>query len=101
MSRFVTNCTINVDGNAQMIYGARANVANAAGAGAGDAVTTALTFEDQYGNGTLPPEYSVVVTPSQACMVSVTDKTTSGFNVVLTPASGTLEAGTFDLVVVS
>jgi hypothetical protein len=84
-----------------MFYGVRSNVANAAGAGAGAAVTTAVEFVDQYGNGTLPAEYAVTVTPSQAAFVSVTSKTTSGFDVVLTPpASGdTIAAGTFDLLV--
>jgi hypothetical protein len=76
------------------------NIANGAGGSAGAAVTVALTFEDQYGNGTLPANYSVAAAPSQACMVSVTSKTTSGFSVVLTPPSGvTLAAGTFDVVV--
>jgi hypothetical protein len=36
------------------------NIANGAGGSAGAAVTVALTFEDQYGNGTLPANYSVV-----------------------------------------
>ncbi len=64
-------------------------------------MTVAMTFQDQYGDGTLPAHYSVVVTPSQACFASVTSKTASGFNVVLTPKDGstTLSSGTFDVVV--
>jgi hypothetical protein len=42
------------------------------------------------------------VTPSQACFLAITNKTSSGFNVVLTPTAGsvTLQAGTIDVVVV-
>ena len=70
-------------------------VANAAGGGAGAAVTTAVSFGSQ-----LPPNYTVHVTPSQPAMVSVTGKTSTGFNVVLTPlATVTLSAGTFDVIV--
>jgi hypothetical protein len=49
MSRFIVNSVVSEDGNAQMIYGARANVANPAGGGEGDAVTIAIAFVDQYG----------------------------------------------------
>jgi hypothetical protein len=103
VSRYVINCTISADGNAQMIYAARANVANAAGGSAGTAVTTALTFVDEYGVGVLPAEYAVVVTPSQACFATVTNKTTSGFNVVLAPTGSgiTLAGGTFDALVMA
>jgi hypothetical protein len=79
------------------------NVANGAGSGNGDAVTvTSLAdfFTDAYGTGQLPPVYSVQITPSQACSASVSSKSSSGFDVVLTPASGvTLAAGTFDVLV--
>lgn len=81
------------------------NVANAAGSGAGAAVTTAITVTappQGPGNG-LPANgnYTVAVTPSQACFVSITGKTTTGFNVVLTPMTTgtTLSAGTFDVSV--
>jgi hypothetical protein len=68
--------------------------ANVAGGSAGAAVTTAVAAN-------LPANYSVQVTPSQACFVSVTSKTSAGFNVVLTPtlSSITLAAGAFDVVV--
>jgi hypothetical protein len=79
------------------------NVANAAGSGSGNPVTiTVSNLVDQYGNGMLPASglYCVTVTPSQACMASITNKTTSGFTVTLTPPSGvTLAAGTFDVLV--
>jgi hypothetical protein len=84
-----------------------AGVANPAGSGAGASVTVAVTFTDQFGNGQLPQgstpqSYSVHVTPSQPCFVTVSNKTTTGFTVTLTPtASGvTLAAGSFDVVVV-
>jgi hypothetical protein len=44
---------------------ARANVANPAGGGEGDAVTIAIALVDQYGVGVLPAEYSVIVAPNQ------------------------------------
>jgi hypothetical protein len=66
--------------------------ANVAGGSAGASVTTAVSAN-------LPSSYSVQVTAIQACFVSVTSKTSSGFNVVLTPTLGsvTLAAGTFDV----
>jgi hypothetical protein len=79
------------------------NVANDSGSGAGNPVTVsslASFFEDQFGNGLLPPAYSVQVTPSQACAASVMSKTSTGFSVTLTPDSTvTLSAGTFDVLV--
>jgi hypothetical protein len=79
------------------------NVANGAGSGDGDAVTVSSLadfFTDAFGTGLLPSIYSVQVAPNQACWPSVTNKTISGFDVVLTPASGvTLAAGTFDVLV--
>jgi hypothetical protein len=41
LSRFVINSTVIIDGNASMLYAARANVHNAAGGAEGAAVTTA------------------------------------------------------------
>jgi hypothetical protein len=76
------------------------NVPNAVGSGSSP-VTVSLSFVDQYGVGQLPQNgaYSVHVTPSQACFVSVTGKTASGFSVVLTPLSTGTIAGTFDVLV--
>jgi hypothetical protein len=100
--RYPINSTVNFDGVAQLFYAVRYNVPNAAGSEDGAAVTTAVEFLDVYGNGVLPEAsaYGVLVTASQACMASVTNKTASGFDVVLTPPSGVqLAAGTFDLFV--
>jgi hypothetical protein len=81
------------------------NVANVAGGDAGADVTTSLatSFTDQWNQGFLPPDYCVLVTPNQDAAVSVTSKTSTGFNVVLTPktASATIAAGTFDVVVLA
>jgi hypothetical protein len=84
------------------------NQANVAGSGAGSSVTVnfGTAFQDQYGTGILPGDatsgqYAVGITPSQVCLTSVTNKTASGFNVVLTPSpsTATLVAGTFDVLV--
>ena len=72
--------------------------ANAVGSGAGVAVTTPFTGLE------LPANYSVIVSGlSQTAFVTVTNRTNTGFSVVLTPiASGvTLAAGTFDVIVVA
>lgn len=73
--------------------------ANAAGGGAGAAVTTAVTIKN------LPANYMVhvAVNNSVSASVSITGKTQSGFNVVLTPnpATATLAAGTFDVLVLA
>jgi hypothetical protein len=80
----------------RIVIGAQSGVANIAGSGAGASATTAVSF------GALPPNYSVSISASQACFVAITDKTSTGFNVVQTPTLGsvTLAAGTFDAVVV-
>jgi len=70
-------------------------VPNAASSGGGP-VSTAVAFPFYQ----FPAGYSVKVTPSQACMTSVTAKTSNGFNVVLTPAFGNVAAGMFDVVVI-
>jgi hypothetical protein len=72
--------------------------ANVAGSGAGASVTTAFSGLE------LPATYNVVISGlSQAAFATVTGRTHSGFNVVLTPtASGvTLAIGTFDVLVVA
>lgn len=80
----------------RVLIGAKVAVANGAGGGAGAAVVVAVSFI----GAQLPAAYAVQVTPSQACMVSVSAKTASGFNVTLTPiATVTLGAGTFDVLV--
>jgi hypothetical protein len=82
---------------------AQPNVASQAGSSNGASVTIPLTFVDKYGNGSLPVAgYSVAITPSQPCFASVTNKSSSGFSVVLTPPTGsiTLASGTFDVTVI-
>jgi hypothetical protein len=79
------------------------SVANASGGSNGVAVTTAVSFVDRYGVGLLPAaNYVVQVMPSQACFPTVTNKTATGFNVVLTPLpTVTLGIGTFDVTVIA
>jgi hypothetical protein len=86
---------ISDNNGALHIVGFVASVANAAGAPSA-AVTTPVSFTGVYGTPLLPGNgYAVNVTPSQPCFVSVTSKTSSGFNVVLTPLSGqSIAAGT-------
>jgi len=81
----------------QIIVAKKIGVAIAAGGTAGAAVTTAITGMQ------LPASYGVYVTPSQAAVVSVTSKTTTGFSVTLTPvdATATLAAGTIDIFVIA
>lgn len=87
------------------LLGRRTGIANAAGSGAGASVSVNVSFVDQWGSGLLPASlaYTVMISPSQACVWNVTAKTASGFTVVLTPLSSstTLAAGTFDLAVVA
>jgi hypothetical protein len=82
----------------RIVLGQQWSVANAAGASAGASVTVAVAFA----LGSLPTNYAVICEPNQNCFSYVTAKTNTGFNVVLTPTSGsiTLAAGTFDIVVV-
>jgi hypothetical protein len=81
----------------RIITGQRLNVANAAGAGAGQAVTATVTFLE------LPPFYQVLVSPKQDCTCFVGNRTTFGFDVTLNPrlAANTLAAGNFDVLVLS
>jgi hypothetical protein len=78
-------------------------IANAAGNGNGVAVSTNVQFVDAFGSGRLPQSlvYGVHCTPSQACLTPViSNKSTTGFTVTLSPPSGvTLSAGTFDVIV--
>jgi len=80
------------------MIGYQFNVANAAGSGAGAAVTTAITW-----TGEMPPNYMVLVAPNQDATAYVSSKTSTGFNVVLTPrlAANTLAAGHFDVLVIA
>jgi hypothetical protein len=75
------------------------NVPNPAGGGAGDAVTVPIVFNQS----NLPSDldYTVEITPNQACSASYTSKATTGFSVVLTPltSGATISIGVFDVVV--
>lgn len=81
----------------RLVVGFKVNVANVIGSAAGASVTTAVAFTD------LPAKYAVSITPSQDAVAYVTNKTNSGFNVVLSPrlAANTLAVGTFDVTVVA
>ena len=93
LSKFVDNQAI------PKTIAALAGVPNAAGSGAGASVSTPISFVDQYGNGLLPitgnagQGYAVTVTPSQACFVSFTNKTATGFDIVLSPTGSGVHAG--------
>ncbi len=81
----------------RVVLGVLTGLSNAAGGSAGAAVTTAVS-----GIKNLPANYAVFVSPNQDATAYVSSKTSTGFNVVLTPrlAANTLAAGTFDLVLV-
>jgi hypothetical protein len=95
---------IGANGYTPFVY-SLPNQQNNAGGGAGQSVTVsfATTFQDNYGNPVLPAQglYSVQVTPNQSATAAVTNKTASGFSVVLTPlpSTGTLASGQFDILV--
>jgi hypothetical protein len=84
-------------------------ISNAAGSGAGNAVSTVVTLNQKSSDGTTPlwpsdvSAYNVFVTPSQACFATVSKMTANSFTVVLTPATSgtTLSAGSFDCLVVA
>jgi hypothetical protein len=79
----------------QIILGSFPGIANVVGGGAGAAVVTAVAIAN------LPANYSVAVNPGQDATWFVSGKTTTGFNVTLSPrlAANTLAAGTFDVII--
>ncbi|AJX59247.1 hypothetical protein AQ938_06925 [Burkholderia pseudomallei] len=81
--------------NDRAVLGSLIGVANVAGAGAGAAVTVAVT------GLSLPPNYAVAVNPGQDATWFVSAKTQSGFTVTLNPrlAANTLTAGTIDVII--
>jgi hypothetical protein len=95
-----TRLHVATSDSGQRFYHASQTINNASGS-TNTAITTAISFTDTYGNGILPPSYSVHATPSQTgAWVTVTGKTQSGFSVVLTPLSGqAIAAGTIDVLV--
>ena len=80
----------------KLVAALKGNVANVIGAGAGLSVVTAVAFANE-----LPTGYTVQVTPNQDAVAFVTNKTSTGFDVTLSPrlAANTLAAGTFDVTV--
>lgn len=82
----------------RVVVGVLSNVANAAGGGAGEAVSVAVG-----GFADLPANYAVLVSPGQDATWFVSAKSAAGFTVTLNPrlAAGTLAAGSFDVVVVA
>jgi hypothetical protein len=82
----------------RVTIGQQLGVANLIGGGAGQTVSTVVTFPEP-----LPATYSVHVGVGQAALAWVTARTTFGFTVNLAPllAATTLPAGTFDVTVVS
>jgi hypothetical protein len=81
----------------RLLAGIQLAVANLSGS-TGAAVTTAVTFVA----GALPTAYAAFVDPGQpGVFASVSAKTISGFNVVLTPLSGAaVAAGSFSVLIV-
>jgi hypothetical protein len=82
----------------RVFLGAFPQTANPAAAGAGDSVTI------DFAGLQLPATYSVIVSGiSQEAIPTVTNRTHTGFNVVLNPLTGsvTLAIGTFDVLVVA
>lgn len=70
-------------------------VATGAGAGAGDAVTTAIS------GVTLPANYIVLAEMDQDATWYTSNKTQTGFDIVMNPrlAANTLAAGTINIIV--
>ena len=80
------------------ILGVVLGTANAAGGSAGASVTTAVSLPT---TANLPANYAVMVDPGQDATWYVTNKTSNGFSVVLTPrlSTATLAAGSFDCTI--
>lgn len=81
----------------RILMASAVGVANAAGGGAGAAVTVVVS-----GLKGLPANYGVLVNPGQDATWWVDTKTTSGFTIHLLPrlAANTLASGTIDWVLV-
>jgi hypothetical protein len=78
-----------------------ANFVHGAGSGSSPVNVTFSNFVDRFGNGLLPSngEYAVAVSPSQACAISVTNKSPAGFTIKLTPFLDSIATGSFDVIV--
>ena len=87
----------------KLVFAPLLAVPNAAGAGAGDSVSTPVSVVSQFGDGLLPSaNYLVLIAPSQPCTAVATAKSSTGFTVTLTPLSSgvSLAAGSFDALVI-
>ena len=86
-----------VNNNDRIVFGNFPNVATVAGASAGAAVVTAVTFQEA-----IKGPYSVEATANQDAVCFVTNKTPNGFTLTINPrlAANQLAAGTVDLTVV-
>lgn len=75
------------------------NAPTPAAGGAGQSVTVSFSFTQN--NLPFDLNYCIEAIPSQACSVSYSGKTTSGFNVIFTPLANTttLVAGSVDVSV--
>lgn len=75
------------------LIGSGIGVTNAAGGGAGTAVTVVVS-----GLKNLPSNFGVLVNPGQDATWFVSSKTSTGFTITLTPrlAANTLASGTVD-----
>ncbi|WP_186122361.1 hypothetical protein [Burkholderia gladioli] len=86
----------------RVVIGVIPGIANAAGSGAGAAVTTTVALP---ASANLPANYAVLVNPGQdaTAFVPSGSKTPNSFNVTLTPrlAANTVAAGTFDVVILA
>jgi hypothetical protein len=90
--------TANFARTDRIFLAAYPQTANPAASGAGASVTVAFTGHQ------LPATYSVIVSSlSQIAIPTVTNRTFTGFSVVLNPPSGsvTLASGTFDCLVLA
>jgi len=81
--------------NDRIVLGSLIGVANVAGSGAGQPVSTVVSGLK------LPPNYAVTVNPGQDATSFVTGKTQTGFTVTMNPrlATSTLVAGSFDAMI--
>ena len=80
------------------------------GSVAGAAVKHAIPFAPRSGDGVtplwpggLPPGYVVQAVPSTPCVVTIGNKTSKGFDVVLTPLSDavSIKDGTLDIAILA
>ncbi len=89
--------------NGDTVFLTKLTVSHAASQSAGASVKTLVPFpKGPQGQVYLPAKYAVTVTPDQPAVVSVVDKSDTGFTIILTPlsVSTVLATGTFDVVII-